>query len=1565
MSSLVDMEESEIIDSLLNTHIFYNPLSASFEIKDRFLAGNVVEKAESIRSWIDHEEDRIKDFPGYDGVEIYIDLSKTSLTALEEVIPQKIKFEELDFNFGERWIPTQVFSDYMSELYGTEISISYAPVADEFAVSARRGNMKIWSEYCVRGYYRTYDGLNLLKHALHNTVPQIQKSAGRDASGNDIKVPDAKAIQEASMKIEEIRNGFNEWLGQQSESFREELVNLYNNKFNCFVRPKYDGSHQTFPDLDFKALGLNYGIKSFYPSQKDCIWMLLQNGGGICDHEVGTGKTLIMCVTAHEMKRLGLANKPMIIGMKANVAEIARTYQTAYPKAKILYASEKDFSKDNRVDFFNKMKNNNWDCIIMSHDQFGKIPQSPEIQRDILVNEKEAVKDSLEVLRREGKNISSRMYTGLEKRLQNLEMKLVSLNAVINEQKDKVADFKSMGIDHIFIDESHNFKNLMFTTRHTRVAGLGNTTGSQRAMNLLYAIRTIQERDQKDLCATFLSGTTISNSLTELYTLFKYLRPKALERQDIFSFDAWAAIYTKKTTDFEISVANKLISKERFRYFIKVPELAMFYNEITDYRTAEHVGVVRPRKNVTLLNIPPTQDQKDFIQKLMKFAETGDATLLGRAPLTETEEKAKMLIATDYARKMALDMRMISPDYADDENNKASRCAAKIYEYYTRFDEQKGTQFVFSDIGTYKPGEWNIYSEIKRKLVEDYGIPAHEIRFIQECKTEKAKDAIIKAMNAGEIRVLFGSTSMLGTGVNAQRRAVAVHELDIPWRPSDLEQREGRAVRKGNEVARLYNDDKVDVIIYAVEQSLDAYKFNLLMCKQNFITQLKNGSLSVRTIDEGSMDEENGMNFSEYMAVLSGNTDLLEKAKLEKRIASLESERKLFQKSKAEAIENLKSMTKNVDKINSDIRRMEKDFAQYSARIIRDEKGKPLHGLQFPSLDSSDIKDQGEFLQKHIREADTHGLYVQLGTVYGFVVSVKTENEIVNETVARKNRLFVEGEFKYTFNNGIIAMTDAEAAALNPVKALEKIPTIISQYREKEQKLSKEITLLSEVPTKTWGKERELSELKNRLVNIDRKLVMELTKIEESRIIETGNEETNEQYGLSNDIKSALNRVMEEPSPLYSTSPSDLEDNLGYVHEDGVAIRTLNDSIMDGNEEETEILSQQNRQQPRISRSGKSGYDSSSAEDRALSRYADLLIERMQEINDDWKRPWISSVKGGMPRNLNGRAYNGSNALLLFLVSEKYTNPIFGTHKMFSDLNQSGDRKKGGFVHILKGEQGFPVFHTHVNVIDEHGEKIPYSEYLKKNESDKEKCRLYPRQKVYIVFNIDQTNLKEARPELYEKLTSDINKNMVNGTGFEFEPIEEMMKKDLWYCPIKQLSQDKAYYSVGKDMIILPKKEQFDSAEAFYGTALHEMAHSTGADSRLNRFSKSVNNKMSYGREELVAEFSAAVLSSQYGLTKTIKPDSVSYLKGWIEEIHQEPTFLKTVLSDVKKASAMISGRVDNIRQEIDEYRERTGDEKAYPDIYDIDGDGETMDVAHSEKQEEDSSEEHKKSRSR
>ena len=526
MENLSDIGRQELLEQL-EERIFYNPMMKSHEIKDRFIAGNVIAKAE----WI---ENHLRDYPD-DGA------SRKSLEALRKAIPEPISFEQLDFNLGERWIPMSVYEEFAGYLFETKAHIHYTESIDEFSVSFESTNANITDRYYVKGEKRGYYGNDLLKHALHNTVPDITKTV-QDKEGNDIKVRDAEAIQLADTKINEIRSAFTGWLNEQLPEFKQNLADMYNRKFNCYVRPDYDGSLQSFPFLDLKGLG----IPSLYDSQKNAVWMLKMNGGGIIDHQVGTGKTLIMCIAAFEMKRLGLANKPMIIGLKSNVHDIADTFKRAYPNARVLYPGKEDFTPEKRVGIFHDIKNNNWDCIILTHDQFGKIPQSPEIQQKIYTQEIDSIEENLAVFEQQGNEVTGWIKKGLEKRKENLEAKLEKLEQDIKDRTDDVTDFRQMGIDHLFVDESHNFKNLMFNTRHARVSGLGNPEGSMKAMNMLFAIRTIQERTGRDLGATFLSGTTISNSLTELYLLFKYLRPKEMERQGITCFDGWRPSMRRK-----------------------------------------------------------------------------------------------------------------------------------------------------------------------------------------------------------------------------------------------------------------------------------------------------------------------------------------------------------------------------------------------------------------------------------------------------------------------------------------------------------------------------------------------------------------------------------------------------------------------------------------------------------------------------------------------------------------------------------------------------------------------------------------------------------------------------------------------------------------------------------------------------------------------------------------------------------------------------------------------------------------------------------------------------------
>lgn len=435
MAGLTDKPQDTLLDDLKG-RVFFNPLIRNYEITDKFISGNVISKAEMI-------EDYIAKYPDNER-------AKESLEALRAAFPVPIPFEELDFNFGERWIPTGIYEKYASHLFDTDVKINYAASRDEFSINASaRNNVRIREQYSVKAESRRYDGLNLMKHAIQNTSPDITKKV---LQGDDVvKVRDTEAIQLANSKIDEIRNGFSDWLKEQTPEFKQRLTDMYNRKFNNSVKPQYDGSMQSFPDLDLKALG----IPDLYPSQKDAIWMTKINGGGIIDHEVGGGKTLIMCAAAYEMKRLGLAHKPMIIGLKANIHEIAQTFKTAYPNARVLYPGKEDFTPENRVRIMREMQNNDWDAIILSHEQFGMIPQSPEIQKQILQQELDSVEENLEVLTQQGEEVSNGMLKGVEKRKTNLEAKIKELTFDIENRKDDVVDFKLMGIDHLLVDESH------------------------------------------------------------------------------------------------------------------------------------------------------------------------------------------------------------------------------------------------------------------------------------------------------------------------------------------------------------------------------------------------------------------------------------------------------------------------------------------------------------------------------------------------------------------------------------------------------------------------------------------------------------------------------------------------------------------------------------------------------------------------------------------------------------------------------------------------------------------------------------------------------------------------------------------------------------------------------------------------------------------------------------------------------------------------------------------------------------------------------------------------------
>jgi N12 class adenine-specific DNA methylase len=1076
LTSKSDDEIQKISKGLL----YFNHHEKEWETADKFLSGNVVEKKEFFDN----------NFSRKDLTEENSQLSE-SYSAICSVQPKEIPFELIDINLGERWIKKDIYEDFAKWLFReNDITVVYSKILDQFDVKRENTyhNLLIAEKYAVKSESRTFTGIHLLEHALQNTTPRITYKV---LDGDKvITMPDKKAMREASQKTEEIRNKFSEYLKTLPQEKKNYLSDYYNKTYNCYVKRKYDGSHLAFADL-----------KNMTPfqHQKDAAWMILQNNGGIVDHPVGSGKTLVMAMAAHEMKRLGMAKKPAILGLKANIIQIAEEYKKIYPNDKILFPTKEDLNNDNRPEFFQQMQSQDWDCIIMTHEQFQKISQSPEVEKRIIQEELKNIEDNLEELKKQGGKVSKAMLRGLEIRKNNKASKLAFLADTI-KRDERLVNFQTMGIDHLFVDESQKFKNLEYSTRHDRVAGLGNSKGSDRSFNMLTAIRTIQERNKKYLGVTFLSGTTISNSLTEMYTLFRYLRPQELEKQQINNFDSWLAVFAKKSVEYEFNITNELIMKERFRTFIKVPELSSFYNEITDFKSFKDLNLDRPEMDAELKVCKQTPEQKEFIKKLIEFAKTGNGELINRGKLSEKEMVAKMLIATNEAKKMALDMRLISESmYNDHVDNKISVCSKDIYEFYKNSHEYKGTQIVFCDTGTPTTAGFNIYSALKKKLVES-GIKAEEIAFVHSAVTDKQREKLFDRVNSGEIRVIVGSTEKLGTGVNAQQRVVAMHDLDIPWRPSDLEQRHGRGARQGNWVAKKHYNNLVKTNIYATENTLDVYKFNLLKNKQLFIDQIKNNSINKRTIDEGSMDEQTGMSFAEYIAILSGNNDLLERAKVENKIVQIESEKNLFFKDKSSAINNLESTKKKIENNKNFLNAFLKDKQALEGKIQFEKNGTRINAVTLDGFVLSASDKIGEKIISIFKTNESKEP-VKIGEVYGFECYVQNKGD--------ENTLFVKSSdssssLRYTYNNGVPNMDNPALACRYFLNAICKAEKLAADYSGEIKQQESEIPIYDEIIKKEWSQEKEkvLQALKTDLSKLDDKIQQSIIESEKKHQVQ-------------------------------------------------------------------------------------------------------------------------------------------------------------------------------------------------------------------------------------------------------------------------------------------------------------------------------------------------------------------------------------------------------------------------------------------------------------------------------
>ena len=863
--------------------------------------------------------------------------------ALESVMPTDISPANIKIQFGARWVPAEYYSQFIKETFAQGSywdggTVYYVEGADKFVVESLQNTpeARLWGT-------NRKSAQDVLDAAINDSTISVY-----DSLEDGKKVYNSAESQAANDKVSRLRKEWEKWQFKDGKRM-ETLSRLYNDKFNSTIKRKYDGSHLTFPGLQGVTLR---------PHQKDAAWMIMQNNGGVIDHAVGAGKTLVMITAAMEMRRTGVAKKPLMVALKSTVPQIADKFREHYPFAKVLAPMDNQFSAKNRKNILAQIATNDWDCVILSHDQYKMLDHKPEIVEGVFREELEMIDASLEFFYGVDSptQMTKRQIKGLQKRKDNLMAKMRELS---DRRVDEFA-FENLGIDHLFIDESHTFKNLAFTTSHTNIAGLGDPSGNQGTMAMLMGVRALQRMHQGDKGTTFLSGTPISNSMVELYLILRYLRPNKLSDLGMHTFDSWASVFAERSSEVEFSVTGQLKEKNRFRNYTNVPELAMLYAEIADVRNDKNLVLPKPEAKYELVNIKPSDIQRDLVNQIIEFAKSGDGSSLGITGDPERIRKSKMLLATGLSAKVAIDPRLHDGSLPDAETSKINIAATKLNDIYLKTKDDKGVQLVFSDMGV-PSDKFNVYDELKSKLVDLYEIPDSEVQFIHDYNTDTAKDELFKKVNAGEVRILIGSTGKMGTGVNVQERIVAMHHLDVPWTPAAFEQRNGRGVRQGNMVAEKYGN-KVDIFVYALEQSLDAYKYQLLDIKQKFIDAIKDGSMSERHIDEGA-GEDGGMSFAEFVSVLSGNPIILEKAKNDKLINRLSTAQRNFQEEQwsikrkyQEAVESNEKMTVLVDKNNQDI-----DYI-ISKGFVQDKDGKYLPQIKIGSKTFDKFKEAGEYL---------------------------------------------------------------------------------------------------------------------------------------------------------------------------------------------------------------------------------------------------------------------------------------------------------------------------------------------------------------------------------------------------------------------------------------------------------------------------------------------------------------------------------------------------------------------------------------------------------------------------
>ncbi len=971
--------------------------SRPYVTADEYLSGNIRDKIQIIDSYIkniDYEISRNEEYLDKDS-SLENEILKTELSYLGfqkqkllEVLPKELEASDITVRMGATWVDEKYYKDFMFHLLETSsynrwnIDIKYSNFTGEYRVEGKsvdRNNDLANLTYGtsrVNAYKLIEDSLNLRDTKVFDTFV--------DADGKKRSVLNDKETMLARSKQEIIKEEFKNWIFDDIDR-RTRLVKEYNERFNSIRLREYDGSNLTFE-------GMNPEIE-LRVHQKDAIARGLFGGNTLLAHEVGAGKTFEMIGIAMESKRLGMSSKAMFVVPNHIVEQFGREFNELYPGANILCATEKDFTPNNRKRFCSRIATGSFDAIIIGHSQYEKIPISKERQEYELQSQIDEIIDFIG----EYKHDRDQKFTvkQLQKTKKGLEAKLKKLND--DYKKDNVVTFEELGIDKLFVDEVQAFKNLYVFTKMRNVAGI-TTTDSQRSSDMLMKCRYMDEiTNNKGI--VFATGTPVSNSMAELYTMQRYLQYDELKKMHLQHFDSWASTFGETVTAIELNPeGNGYRSKTRFAKFYNLPELMNTVKQFMDIKTADVLNLPTPIAHYETIKTKPTEEQKEILKS---FSQRADKV---REKQVDSSVD-NMLLITNDGKKMALDQRIINPLLPDDENSKVNACVSNVFSTWDKYRDKKSTQLIFCDMST-PSNEFNIYDDIREKLIK-MGVPKEEIEFIHNAKNNKEKDAIFDKVRSGEIRVLLGSTQKMGAGTNCQDKLIAIHDLDIPWRPSDLAQRAGRIVRQGNE-----NSD-VHIFRYITENTFDAYLFQTLENKQKYISQIMTSKTPVRVAED--VDEAT-LNYAEIKALATGNPLIREKMDLDVEVSKLKMLESNF-KSNLYKLEDkvVKFYPKEIERLEIKIENLKKDIEQVEPY--------------------KDTKNQEEFVS------------VVQESLVGIEELDRKDNQVGKEKISKFTALTLDGR-KYT---------DKKLAGeflINRIKSIKKSElgdtskdTLIGQYR--------------------------------------------------------------------------------------------------------------------------------------------------------------------------------------------------------------------------------------------------------------------------------------------------------------------------------------------------------------------------------------------------------------------------------------------------------------------------------------------------------------------------------------